>query len=202
MNLDAVGNFIFHFFNFLVLLTLSIIFCTFTFSLFFFPIIVAIIVTVQNNFILNKGYFYKTFFSTFMFVTKKYFKTCLMFYILLLLLSFLLFFALTNPITPFFIFGLGLLSSVLYCILLVSANICTIQNMSTPELLAQTILVIKKHYSFVLSILVITFGMIYIFLHSNLLTFIVLSTICVFIIPFILYYGITRNYIDLDTELE
>lgn len=203
MNFNTIGNLIFDFFNVLVIILFSIIVCILTFSIFYFPLLSAIIVTIQDHFIYHKSYFYKTFFKTFLYVTKKYFRAIILFDFLFLLINFLIYFNLVNPVPLMFTIGLVISFSVFYSILLVSANICTLEQLTTKELISKSTLLIKKHINFIFVILVLTFALIYLFLHIAILYFIFCLVAYVIVVSLVLEYGIIINYRpDNDIDLE
>ncbi len=194
MNFNVIGNAIFNFFNLLLLLSLSIIFCVLSFSLFYFPITVGIIVTIQDTFIHNKNYFYKTFFNTIKYVLKNYLKTSILFYVLLLVYSFLLYFATTNAVTPLYIFSTSFIGILLFCLMLVSANICILKNTKTVELISNAILIMKRHFPFIFVIIILTLLLIYLFIKISSLYLIIAFILYLFAIAYILEYGIITNY--------
>ncbi len=194
MNFNTVGDLIFNFLNTLVIIFFSAIFCLLTFSIFLFPLIVGIIVTIQDTFIYNKGYFYKTFFKTTLFVTKKYFISTLIFYLFFLIISYLCYITIFTTVPIFFTFSVVVFSSIFFTLLIISANISTLKIMKTSELFSNAILIAIKYKNFVFSILAITFLLLYIFLNTNILFFVIAFVTYIIIISYILEYGIIKNY--------
>lgn len=194
MNFYNLGELLFNIINTIIILFISIILSLLTASFLFFPLITAILITLQNTFIYNKGYFYKTFFKTILFVLKNYFKTSLLFYLIFLIINFLFAFAVFYSVPMFFKFSIFILSSLFFILIIMSASICTLKITKTDELLANSILISIKHINFTLSILAITFLLIYIFLNSTILVFVVCFVVYIVLITYIIEYGIIKNY--------
>ncbi len=194
MNFYNLGELLFNIINTIIILFISIILSLLTASFLFFPLITAILITLQNTFIYNKGYFYKTFFKTILFVLKNYFKTSLLFYLIFLIINFLFAFAVFYSVPMFFKFSIFILSSLFFILIIMSASICTLKITKTDELLANSILISIKHINFTLSILAITFLLIYIFLNSTILVFVVYFVVYIVLITYIIEYGIIKNY--------
>ncbi len=194
MNLHTLGDFIFNVLNILVIIFFSVLLSAFTFSIFIFPLITAILITVRNTFIYNKGYFYKTFFSTIIYVVKNYYKAGLLFYIIFLVFSAIGYYAIFTPVPMFFIFSSFIFSSLFFVLITVSGGICTLKKMKTSELITNAILISIKFKSFILSMLVITYFLIFLYLKINILFFILSIIVYVLLISYIMEYGIVVNF--------